>query len=204
MRYLTIILVAAAVAAGTTAVLVRMHDEGVPVPRQEPTYEPAPTAREPVEDEPAVLVPPTSTTANTTPAPGTLVVRAQRFELVNARGEVQGSLFLVAGEPGLELRDTDGNPRVQIGTLNNETVLRLYGADKRLDVQIRTEAGDPVVELLDTASRSVVQIKLMNGEPHIHLVDVKRRNRVVIALTNGDPVIQCYGPNSPKTIWQAP
>jgi hypothetical protein len=79
----------------------------------------------------------------------TTVVRAERIELVDARGRVRAQLNVESnGEVVFRLRDSSGTIRVKLGASDHGSGLLLAN-----------EATEPGVHLLATRSRTFVTVK---------------------------------------------
>ena len=121
----------------------------------------------------------------TGPVSGAEVVRAQRFELVNAEGEVLAVLGLgAAGRPGLTLWDEKGEGRAALS----------LGPGGRPAIMLYDEKGE---------LRAVLGL-VRDGGPAIELFDEKGETRATLALlADGTPALSLSDEKG-EVIWGAP
>ncbi|OWY70296.1 hypothetical protein B7486_15995 [cyanobacterium TDX16] len=116
--------------------------------------------------------------SNATPDPAITVVAAQRFNLLNRKGEVVAS---ISGEaaPWAQLSITIGANPMAVATLSapeqGPLIMRLYGRDRSADAAVFLGNGNGgEISLFEPNGRAKATLGLnAKGEPSIKLVDKK-------------------------------
>ncbi|UCH36462.1 MAG: hypothetical protein JSV65_08940 [Armatimonadota bacterium] len=135
--------------------------------------------------------------------PAAKVVRAERFELVDAKGKVRGLLTLVGDVgPKLLLFGNDDNARAMLRlTPNGNPELCLYDKDGRGGVALMV--GDDVNPRLTLRDKAGTLRAEFSGTA-LELCDTKGRLRAALTLDRrGSPTMGMFD-EARKVFWQAP
>jgi hypothetical protein len=126
------------------------------------------------------------------------VLRATRFELIDATGRVMGVFASADGKtPQLELRDAAGKPRVYMGikASNGEPEFTLNGKDgkKRAWLSL-TSVGGANLMLIDNEERARVNLLTTpDGDPFLHFLDANEIGRASYGIANdGVPKLELH------------
>ena len=156
------------------------------------------------------------------------VVKAKRFELVDAKGETRG-LFTVGkdgdpilvlydsagqvrggfstlnGDPMLVLNDSAGQVRGLFGTLNGDPMLVLNDSAGQVRGSFGVDKdGDPKLALRDSAGKRRGELGTVAGSSMLVLYDSAGKRRGSFAVDkDGDPML-CLRDSAGKAVWSAP
>ena len=119
--------------------------------------------------------------AGKTPAPE--VIRAQRFELVDAEGRLRAVLT----DAGLVLYDEKGKSRATLSLdTDGRPTLSLSDERGKLRAMLALD-GSPTLMLWDEQGEVRATLSLFSGGPGLSLCDEKGKTRALLALLNGRP-----------------
>lgn len=126
------------------------------------------------------------------------VLRATRFELIDASGRVMAVLGSADGKtPQLELRDAAGKPRVYMGIRENngEPEFIMNGKDGKKRVWLSlTSVGGANLMLIDNKERGRINmLTTPDGDPFIHMLDENEVGRAAYGISNdGVPKLELH------------
>lgn len=125
------------------------------------------------------------------------VVRARRFELVDAEGRMRAALgFLVTGDPALRLFDAAGNTQAQL-SVDDEGNLALVlcdAAEKPRASLMVLDDGVPGLFLYDAAGEEQAQLSVpADGGPGLWLRGAAGGTRALLCVpADGGPALRLY------------
>lgn len=112
------------------------------------------------------------------------VIRAQRFELVDAEGKVRGALGIGRGQPVLAFADEAGKTRVLLG-LSDDGTPGLGLADAEGEVRAVVRVGE-------------------DGRPRVDLRNEGEKTRAVLELNeDGSGALRLFGEDG-EVVWEGP
>ena len=115
------------------------------------------------------------------------VIQAQRFELVNAEGEVRAVLgLLLADKPSLVLNDEKGTLLAMLCVgFDGSPGLALYDEKGTMRVGVSLMLGSPLITLYDEEGTGRAGLSLFpDGSPSITLHDEKGKVRAALGTTS--------------------
>ena len=137
------------------------------------------------------------------------VVRAQRFEVVDARGRTRVALDVdvAMGTPGLTLDDEQGKMRAMLSLLPDGTpdlVLCDEKGKTRATLGLARD-GEPAVTFFDDKGKERAMLSVgSDGSPGLGLSDENRATRAMLSLlADGTPFLG-FADKKGKVMWQAP
>jgi hypothetical protein len=117
------------------------------------------------------------------------VVRAQKFELVDARGEARASLGVDSDGPAFELTDDGGRPRARLFVDADGVGLMLLDEKGAMRAGLGVGPEGPALGLLDGKETARASIGVESDGPAVTLWDADRTPRVALASTSDNPFL---------------
>ncbi len=83
----------------------------------------------------------------------------------------RAGLSVQKGDPGLDLFDQDGNPRVSIQAFATESAIRLFDTKRSSSVELANAQGGSALEFLDPGGEVTLGLRKQNSGPRLELRD---------------------------------
>jgi len=103
------------------------------------------------------------------------VIRAQRFELVDASGRVRGALKVEGDTPGLWLWTKEGDGRAELSVINDDPMLRLFDKKGRRRGAFSMVGMNVAMGFWDERGVYRAEIGVVGGAPWLKFIDDKGR-----------------------------
>jgi hypothetical protein len=133
------------------------------------------------------------------------VIQAQRFELVNAQGEVVGALASTDDGPGLRLYDSNGKARLTVAVEADGPAVTLLAADEKPKARLNLgNDGHPGLALIDTSGKTRYDLRLRQDErPCMLFWDVTApKPRMGFGINpKGNPNAVLFDPQGNRRLW---
>jgi hypothetical protein len=112
------------------------------------------------------------------------VVRARRFEVVDAGGKMRALLTLRDGNPSLMFSDAAGEVRVHLTLLDGNPSLSFSDAAGKSRVELSVFEGHPHLVFYDAAGKVRADLSVFDGNPSLELSDKAGVSRAVLGATS--------------------
>lgn len=130
-------------------------------------------------------------------------LRAERFELVDATGQVRGLFKYEKNEASLHLL---GRGNVVMGSNATGPYVSIWDSGGHLRSIMELDKNEqPHIYLADANDTLRLAIALIDSDPHVDLMDGNKKSRVTLQVDKGDPRVIIWSAETPvKPIWAAP